>query len=75
MKEQKGKKIKEIILKNMNKAIEETGLSRQKIAEELGVDYSTVWRLLKGQKNIKPEYIAEIAYLTYRTPNDFFYVK
>ena len=69
------KKLNELLLKNINKAIEETGLSKNKVAERLGIDYSTLWRVLHGKRNLKPEYIAEIANMTFRTPNDFFYVK
>ena len=45
------------------------------IAKKLGVTYPTLWKVLHGRLRLKPEHIAEIAYMTYRTPNDFFYVK
>ena len=67
--------LNELLLRNINKAIKETGLSMQEIAQRLGVNYSTVWRILHGKRGIKPEIIAELAYMTYRTPNDFFYAK
>lgn len=66
-------KLNELLLENMNNAIKEAGLSKSTIARKLGVNYSTIWRMLKGQRKIKPEYIAEIANMTFRTPNDFFY--
>ena len=75
MEGKQSKKLNEILLRNINKAIEETGLTKQEVAKRLGIDYSVLWRVLHGQRNIKPEYIAEIAYMTYRTPNDFFYAK
>ena len=71
----KNKKLNELLLKNINEAIEETGLSKQEVAQRLGIDYSMLWRILHGKRGMKPEYIAEIAYMTYRTPNDFFYAK
>lgn len=45
------------------------------IAKKLGVTYPTLWKVLHGHLRLKPEHIAEIAYMTCRTPNDFFYVK
>ena len=67
--------INQILLTNINKAIVETGISKMEIAKKLGVTYSTLWKVLHGRLRLKPEHIAEIAYMTYRTPNDFFYVK
>ena len=67
------KKINKLLLKNINKAIKEKGFSIKEVAEQLGLDYSMIWRILHGQRGIKPEHIAEIAYMTCRTPNDFFY--
>lgn len=71
----KNQNLNELLLLNINKAIEETGISKKDIAKRLGIDYSVLWRVLHGQRKIKPEYIAEIAYMTFRTPNDFFFVK
>ncbi|MBR0076124.1 MAG: helix-turn-helix transcriptional regulator [Synergistaceae bacterium] len=59
-------------MKNINYAIEKTGISKKEIAEKLGITYATLWKVLHGQLRLKPEYIAEIAYMTCRTPNDFF---
>ena len=60
-------------MKNINEAIKEAGLSKTEIAKRLGVNYSTVWRILHGRRALKANFIAEIAHMTYRTPNDFFY--
>ena len=68
----RNKKLNELLLRNINKAIDETGLSKKEVAQRLGIDYSFLWRVLHGQRGLKPEYIAEIALMTYRTPNDFF---
>ena len=64
-----------LLLKNINKAIEEAKLSKIDIAKRLGVTYPTLWKVLHGKLRLKPEHIAEIAYMTCRTPNDFFYAK
>ena len=64
-----------LILDNINSAIQEAGISKTEIAKRLGVTYPTLWKVLHGKLRLKPEYIAEIAYMTYRTPNDFFYAK
>ena len=64
-----------LLLTNINKAIKETKISKKEIAQHLGITYPTLWKVLHGRLRLKPEYIAEIAHLTYRTPNDFFYVK
>ena len=71
----RNEKFNDLLLQNINKAIDESGLSKQEVAERLGVNYSTIWRILNGQRGIKPEFIAELAYMTRRTPNDFFYAK
>lgn len=64
-----------LLLENINKAIQETDISKTEIAKKLGITYPTLWKVLHGQLRLKPEYIAEIAHMTYRTPNDFFYVR
>ncbi len=69
------KQIKTILLENINKAIKENGLSIKEVAQKLCLDYSMAWRILHGQRGIKPEHIAKIAHMTCRTPNDFFYAK
>ncbi|MBQ9391188.1 MAG: helix-turn-helix transcriptional regulator [Lachnospiraceae bacterium] len=71
----RNEKFNDLLLQNINQAIDEAGLSKQEVAKRLGVDYSTIWRILNGQRGIKPDFIAEIAHMTYRTPNDFFYAK
>ena len=65
----------QLILRNINNAIEDTKISKAEIARRLGINYSTLWKILHGKLGLKPEYIAEIAHMTYRTPNDFFYAK
>lgn len=67
--------LNELILENINNVIKEKGFSIREIAKHLGIDYSMAWRILHGKRRLKPEHIAEIAYLTHRTPNDFFYAK
>lgn len=69
------RKINSILLENINKAIKEKGFSVKEVAERLDLDYSMVWRVLHGQRRLKPEYIAEIAHMTCRTPNDFFFAQ
>ena len=69
------KEINKLLLENIKKAINENGFSIKEVAEQLGIDYSTGWRILHGKRGIKPEHIAEIAFMTNRTPNDFFYAK
>lgn len=64
-----------MLLKNINKAIKEAKLSKTEIARRLGVTYPTLWKVLHGKLRLKPEHIAEIAYMTCRTPNDFFLAK
>ena len=71
----KNSKLNSLLLENINKAIKETGISKTEIAKKLGITYPTLWKVLHGYLRLKPEYIAEIAHMTYRTPNDFFYVK
>lgn len=63
------------MLENINKAIKEMNISKSEIARRLGITYSALWKVLHGQLRLKPEYIAEIAFMTHRTPNDFFYAK
>ena len=72
---QQNKSLNSLILSNINKAIKEVGISKTEIAKRLGVTYPTLWKVLHGKLRLKPEYIAEIAHMTYRTPNDFFYAK
>lgn len=64
-----------LLLRNINKAIKEAKLSRTEIAKRLGVTYPTLWKVLHGKLRLKPEHIAEIARMTCRTPNDFFYAQ
>ena len=64
-----------LLLRNINEAIKEAKLSKTEIAKRLGVTYPTLWKVLHGRLRLKPEHIAEIAYMTCRTPNDFFYAK
>ena len=59
----------------MNEAIKENNISKSEIAKRLGITYATLWKVLNGNLRLKPEYIAEIAFMTHRTPNDFFYAK
>ena len=66
------KELNQLLLANINKALKETGLSTTEVAKKLGIDYSVLWRVLHGQRNIKPEYIAEIAKMTFRTPNEIY---
>ena len=70
-----GNNLNALLLKNINKAIKEARLSRTEIAKKLGITYPTLWKVLHGRLRLKPEHIAEIAYMTCRTPNDFFYAK
>lgn len=70
-----GNSLNAILLKNINKAIKEAKLSKTEIARRLGITYPTLWKVLHGRLRLKPEHIAEIAYMTSRTPNDFFYAK
>lgn len=69
----KGNSLNALLLKNINQAIKEAKLSKTEIAKKLGVTYPTLWKVLHGRLRLKPEHIAEIAYMTCRTPNDFFY--
>ena len=71
----KGSSLNALLLKNINKAIKEAKLSKIEIAKRLGVTYPTLWKVLHGKLRLKPEHIAEIAYMTCKTPNDFFSVK
>lgn len=64
-----------LLLENINEAIKEAKISKTDIAKRLGVTYPTLWKVLHGRLRLKPEHIAEIAYMTRRTPNDFFYAK
>ncbi|MBQ7220748.1 MAG: helix-turn-helix transcriptional regulator [Synergistaceae bacterium] len=73
IKKNKDSGFSQLILRNINKAIDETHISKAEIARRLGVNYSTLWKVLHGKLRLKPEHIAEIAHMTYRTPNDFFY--
>ena len=73
MKKNKNKKFNKFFITNINKAMEKAGISITDVARRLGINYSSAWRMLHGKRNIKPEYIAEIAYITCKTPNDFFY--
>lgn len=71
----KGNNLNALLLKNINEAIKEAKLSKTEIAKRLGITYPTLWKVLHGRLKLKPEHIAEIAYMTYKTPNDFFYAK
>ena len=64
-----------MLLENINKAIKEAKLSKMEIARQLGVTYPTLWKVLHGKLRLKPEHIAKIAFMTCKTPNDFFYAK
>ena len=59
----------------MKKAIKEKGVKLSDIAERLEVNYMTVWKVLNGRLGIKPEFLAEVASMTNKTPNDFFLEK
>ncbi len=46
----RNEKFNDLLLQNINQAIDEAGLSKQEVAKRLGVDYSTIWRILNGQR-------------------------
>ena len=70
-----GNSLNALLLQNINQAIKEAKLSKIEIAKRLGITYPTLWKVLHGRLRLKPEHIAEIAYMTCRTPNDFFFAK
>ena len=72
---EQGSSLNAILLGNINNAIKEAKLSKTAIARQLGITYPTLWKVLHGKLRLKPEHIAEIASMTCKTPNDFFYAR
>lgn len=57
---------------NIEKAIEASGKTREAIAQEMGMSYNQLWRLLSGRRKLQAEIVAKIAIITGKTPNDLF---
>ncbi len=57
---------------NIEKAIDASGKTREAIAQELGMSYNQLWRLLSGRRKLQAETVAKIAMITGKTPNDLF---
>lgn len=60
------------LLKNMEEAINASGKKRDDIAQELGMTYNQLWRILSGQRRVCADFVAKIAIVTGKTPNELY---
>ena len=44
----------------LEKYMEENNFSEQDLATELDLDYTTVYRVLRGQRNVGPKFVAKV---------------
>lgn len=44
----------------LEKYMEENDLTEQDLAVELDLDYTTVYRVLRGQRNVGPKFVAKV---------------
>lgn len=58
--------------RNIDEAINSSGKTRDEMAQQLGMTYNQLWRLLSGQRQLKADFVAKIAILTGKTPNDLY---
>lgn len=58
--------------KNVEEAINTSGKTRGAIAQELGMTYNQLWRILSGQRKVHADFVAKIAVLTGKTPNELY---
>ncbi|MBQ7674303.1 MAG: hypothetical protein IJT36_07310 [Alphaproteobacteria bacterium] len=61
-----------MIRANLKKAIDSSGRKKTWLAEQMGISYSALWRQLNGSRKLKADTVAQIAFLTGRTPNEIF---
>lgn len=54
--------------------MEENNLSEQKLADLIGVDYTMVYRVLRGKRNPGPKFVAGILKNTKLNFNDIFFI-
>lgn len=57
---------------NINNAVNASGKTKEAIAQELGITYNQLWRLLSGQRRLQADFVAKIAILTGKSPNDLY---
>lgn len=57
---------------NINNAVNASGKTKEAIAQELGITYNQLWRLLSGQRRLQADFVAKIAILTGKSPNELY---
>ena len=66
------KNMNEKLRKNIQVAIKASGLKWGEVAQKLNITYPYLWRVIKGDRRLKPEMVEQIAILTGKTPNELY---
>ena len=59
----------DILNERVKSLITEKGISKAYISRELGIGYSTLWRRLKGERNVNVDFLSKLAKILGTTPS------
>ena len=59
----------DILNERVKSLITEKGISKAYISRELGIGYSTLWRRLKGERNVNVDFLSQLAKILGTTPS------